>query len=83
MLVVDDNATNRRILHDVLVNWKMKPTRWRAAPTASQRSSAARKAGASRTTLAIIDGQMPQMDGFMFASRVRRDRQLRATPLSC
>ena len=26
MLVVDDNATNRRILHDVLTNWRMRPT---------------------------------------------------------
>ena len=80
VLIVDDNATNRRILHEVLVNWKMKPDAVASGADGLAALKEARKAGRPYA-LVIIDGHMPQMDGFMFASRVRRDRQLRATPL--
>ena len=80
VLVVDDNATNRRILSEILTNWKMKP---HAVDSGAQGLSAlgdARRAGRP-FAIAIVDGQMPKMDGFMFAARVRRERRLRATPL--
>src|SRR3989442_3175955 len=33
-LVVDDNATNRRILEDMLGNWRMKPSGAQGGPSA-------------------------------------------------
>ena len=80
VLIVDDNATNRRILSDVLVNWKMKPD---AVGSGAEGLKALRTACEKGRpyALAIVDGQMPKMDGFMFANRIRRDRRLRATPL--
>ena len=80
VLIVDDTATNRRILTEVLTNWKMKPY---AVDSGARALSALREAHKLKRPYAIVivDGQMPKMDGFMFASRVRQDRRLRATPL--
>jgi len=80
VLVVDDNATNRRILQEVLRSWRMKPTlvaSGAAALAALRRAKAAGKP----FRLALIDGQMPGMDGFTLAAQVRRDPRLRATTL--
>ncbi len=80
VLIVDDSATNRRILSDVLTHWKMKPD---GAAGGAEGLRALRAAARARRpyALAIVDGQMPRMDGFMFADTVRRDRRLRATRL--
>jgi two-component system, sensor histidine kinase and response regulator len=80
VLVIDDSATNRRILAEILANWRMKPD---AVATGAEALDAL--AGAHRLgqpyALAVVDGQMPEMDGFMFANRVRRDRRFRAMPV--
>lgn len=80
VLIVDDNATNRRILSDLVTNWRMKPD---AVETGARGLVALRDAQQTKHpyALVIVDGQMPTMDGFMFARRVRGDRRLRATPL--
>jgi CheY-like chemotaxis protein/HPt (histidine-containing phosphotransfer) domain-containing protein len=80
VLIVDDNATNRRILTEVVANWKMSP---HAVDSGARGLAALREARRANRPYAvvIVDGQMPYMDGFMFATRVRRDRRLRATPL--
>src|SRR2546422_7466031 len=79
VLVVDDNATNRRILEEVLTNWRMKPTvvdRARAALSALER---ARDASAP-FALVLTDGRMPEMDGFELAEQIRQHPELaRAT----
>jgi len=80
VLVVDDNSTNRRILQEILRNWRMKPTlveSGAAALEALKRASAAGKP----FKLALIDGQMPGMDGFTLAGQVRRDRKLKSTTI--
>ena len=75
MLVVDDNATNRRILHDVLVGWHMTPILTeggRAALDALGEAKRQRRA----FSLVLLDAQMPDMDGFAVAGAIRQDPHL-------
>ena len=80
ILVVDDNATNRRILEEMLTSWHMAPTTVGDAVSAM---SALRNAADTKTSFDVLisDGQMPDVDGFMLARRVRRDRRLAKTPI--
>ncbi|HTK74171.1 MAG TPA: response regulator [Gemmataceae bacterium] len=70
VLVVDDNATNRRILQEMLGNWGMRPTTTDGGPAALDALDQARAAGAP-FGLALLDAMMPDMDGFMLAERIR------------
>ncbi len=68
-LVVDDNSTNRRILVEHLSAWGMRPVE---ADSASAAIDAFQRAAANeRFALAIIDFQMPEVDGFTLAQRLR------------
>jgi PAS domain S-box-containing protein len=80
VLVVDDNATNRRILQEMLESWEMRPDMVADAESAV---AALRRAAAAgrRFDLVIADGQMPDVDGFMLARRIRQDRRLASTPI--
>src|SRR5262249_20319357 len=80
VLVVDDNATNRRILQEMLASWDMEPA---TAADARSALEALRRAsrGGRRFDAVISDCQMPDVDGFMFAQQLRRDRNLRRTPI--
>jgi PAS domain S-box-containing protein len=79
VLIVDDNATNRRILEEILRNWRMRPTAvdgGRAALAEMQRAAAAGQPFA----LVLLDANMPAMDGFELAAEIGRQPQLaRAT----
>jgi signal transduction histidine kinase/CheY-like chemotaxis protein len=80
VLVVDDNATNRRILEDILTNWGMRPTLVHggvAALHAMERSNAEGKPFA----LALIDFQMPDMDGFEVAAQIQERAEFGATTI--
>ena len=71
VLVVDDNATNRRILNDVLRQWRMQPMlvdSGIAALAAVQSAFDARDPFA----LILLDLMMPGMDGFAVAEHIRR-----------
>jgi len=74
-LVVDDNATNRRILTELLWSWKMQP-----ASAASAMEALSMLIGASERgepfSLVLTDCHMPGMDGFDLASRIRDSPQL-------
>lgn len=63
VLVVDDNATNRRILEEILVGFGMKPTCVNGASAALAAVQVAQNLG-SPFPLTIVDAQMPETDGF-------------------
>jgi len=71
VLVADDNATNRRLLERMLLNWKMQPTVVASGEKAWQELQRAAAAGAPYS-LAILDVQMPDMDGFTLAEKLRQ-----------
>jgi two-component system, sensor histidine kinase and response regulator len=75
VLVVDDNATNRRLLQKWLEGWGMKPE---LAASAGIAIESMRQARARGYTFAIIltDAQMPDVDGFMLAERIKADPEL-------
>jgi len=75
VLVVDDNATNRRILDEVLSNWQMLPASVENADRALECLRQAQRAG-KPFPLVITDAHMPDVDGFMLARRIREDREI-------
>ncbi len=68
-LIVDDNATNCRILVDVLRNWRMAPTAVQSGPAALVALKAAAAAG-EPFSVVLLDAMMPEMDGFTLAARI-------------
>ena len=78
VLVVDDNATNRRILEGQLAHWGME------VQTASGAIEALEVLARSRPgafDLAILDMQMPHLDGLELALRLQRDERWKDLPL--
>jgi PAS domain S-box-containing protein len=80
VLIVDDNATNRRILEEMLASWHMMPTTASDAESAVSALDTAASAGAGFDVM-ITDCQMPDVDGFMLARRVRRERRFAQMPI--
>ncbi|HEY7292812.1 MAG TPA: response regulator [Vicinamibacterales bacterium] len=80
VLVVDDNATNRRILEEMLASWHMLPTTVSDAESAMSALKTAADAG-TKFDVMVSDCQMPDVDGFMLARRVRKVRRLAKTPI--
>jgi signal transduction histidine kinase/CheY-like chemotaxis protein len=72
VLVVDDNATNRRILEEMLVSWNLRPT---STKDGREALAALRRAHAQGKpfSLALVDGQMPEMDGFTLTQRIKKE----------
>jgi CheY-like chemotaxis protein len=71
VLVVDDNATNRRILNEMLTRCQLRPTTvdgGRAALGCMMHAVAAGRP----FPLVLIDAHMPEMDGFELAARIRQ-----------
>jgi signal transduction histidine kinase/CheY-like chemotaxis protein len=75
VLIIDDNTVNRRILNEACTFWGMCPdpassgliglTMMRQAKTAQ-----------NPYRLVLLDAQMPEMDGFQVARRIRQDMDL-------
>ncbi|MEM6472064.1 MAG: PAS domain-containing protein [Planctomycetota bacterium] len=80
VLLVDDNATNRTILHEMLTNWGMVPIQAESAKEAiaileeSQRSDDPFK-------MVITDVHMPEMSGYQFIERLRSNESTKSIPI--
>jgi PAS domain S-box-containing protein len=72
VLVVDDNATNRRVLSGLLRLWKALPTVVDSGPAALAEVRRAAAAG-MRYPLTLVDAMMPGMDGFTLVELLRGD----------
>jgi signal transduction histidine kinase/CheY-like chemotaxis protein len=72
VLVVDDNYTNRRVIMGMVTRWGMKPTAVDGGRAALRELEKAKIAG-TPFPLILLDGQMPEMDGFALAKRIQND----------
>jgi two-component system sensor histidine kinase/response regulator len=80
VLVVDDNATNRRVLTDTLKSWGARPACAESGPVGlAELRAAAGTPGAFR--LVLLDAMMPGMDGFAVAAEIARDPAVAGTPV--
>jgi two-component system, sensor histidine kinase and response regulator len=75
VLVVDDNATNRRILQDMLMHWGMRPTTVESGEAALDILEHAEGVG-QRFPLVLLDTHMPEMDGLAVAERITQNPRL-------
>jgi two-component system sensor histidine kinase/response regulator len=69
VLIIDDNATNRRILVELLRHWKMEPEAADSGPTGLAKLFQARPE--RPIGLILLDEEMPGMDGFEVIQRIR------------
>lgn len=75
VLVVDDNQNNRRILNEMLLNWKMNPV---VAPNVTQALQHIRQQQRAGTPFDLIlsDVNMPDQDGFTLVELLHEDEEL-------
>lgn len=78
VLVVDDNATNRTILKEMMTNWEMRPTAVASADDAIKELRRAREAGL-QYQLVLTDVHMPEVDGFQLTQEIKSDPYLQST----
>ncbi len=63
ILIVDDNAVNRRILHEILINWGAEAVMADSGKEALAALIETRE-GANPFDLVLLDHSMPEMNGF-------------------
>jgi len=80
VLVIDDNATNRRILESRLKGWSMQTT---LSESGHEGLAAMRLASDSGHpfSLVLLDAHMPDLDGFGVAQQLRQDPALSGTAI--
>jgi two-component system, sensor histidine kinase and response regulator len=77
-LIVDDNASNREILTQHLQSWGVEVT---AAADSDTASAVLGSDEGLRLDFALLDDQMPGMDGIQLAQKIREDARLAALQL--
>ena len=80
VLVVDDNEVNRRVLHEQITSWRMRTAGCASGAEALTLLREARIAG-DPYDIAVLDFQMPVMDGETLARAIKADHILRETVL--
>ena len=80
LLVVDDNATNRRILEETVLQWRMKPTVVDSGRAALAAMEVAYNVGRP-FKLVLTDCMMPEMDGFQLTERINQDPRLKTATI--
>jgi two-component system, sensor histidine kinase and response regulator len=80
VLVVDDNATNRRILHDMLTHWGMQPTTVESGGAALDILEHGEGVG-RQFPLVLLDAHMPEMDGLTVAERIKKNPRLKGVTI--
>ncbi|HYT92116.1 MAG TPA: response regulator [Gemmataceae bacterium] len=80
VLVVDDNATNRRLLQEILRGWGLRP----ALAVGGRAALALLHDAVSKGQpfpLVLLDGHMPGMDGFTLAREIKDSPELAETAI--
>ncbi|MDE3137984.1 MAG: response regulator, partial [Acidobacteriota bacterium] len=80
VLVVDDNEANRQILVEMLRQWRLEPEEVPTAAAAFHALEEAQVAG-HPFPLAIVDAQMPEVDGFSLVKQIRTHPALATTKI--
>ena len=80
VLVVDDNATNRRILEETLTHWHMKPTVVAGGQPALNALWQASSSG-EPFPLVLLDAYMPELDGRETLARIKDNPFTRHIPV--
>jgi CheY-like chemotaxis protein len=80
VLVVDDNETNRKIVHEQVTSWGMKNGIAEGGQSALTLLRSAAEKG-EPYDLAILDLNMPDMDGMELAHRIKTDSSISSTRL--
>lgn len=72
VLIVDDNATSRQNLMDLLTSWRMRPM---AVAGAKEALATLKRVSGKDSAFAfsLIDSQMPGVDGFDLATTIRAE----------
>ncbi len=80
ILVVDDNATNREIVHEQVISWGMRNG---SAENGARALEMLRDAAASGHPydIAVVDMMMPVMDGLELTRAIRADSALKHTQM--
>ena len=73
VLVADDNESNRKLMLEMLRNWRMQPTAVASGAQAMAELERAQAAG-KPYPLALLDVQMPTMDGFELAQKIQQSQ---------
>jgi len=81
VLIVDDNATNRRVMDETLSFWGMKTC---VAADGFQAMMTLRHAQESGNPIPLVltDAHMPMMDGFRLAEEIKHDPQMAGTQVT-